>query len=264
MMATGMNLEVRLTRDPDDVAEAQALRYHVFYEEMSAQPTPAMAAAKRDFDDFDADCDHLLVLDHSQPPGQNVVGTYRLLPQRVAERRGGFYSSSEYDLSAFVPMFSSAGGLLELGRSCVRAEYRTTATIQLLWRAITQYLADRNITHMFGCASLPGTDPQKLALPLSYLHHHHLAPAEFRVRALPGRYVNMNMLPPEQISLRRALVQLPPLVKGYLRLGCYVGEGAVVDHQFGTTDVFILLPVGRIAGRYLSHFEREDAMVALA
>jgi putative hemolysin len=263
MMASRMNLEVRLTRDPEDIAAAQALRYHVFYEEMSAQPTPAMAAAKRDFDEFDADCDHLLVLDHTQPPGRTVVGTYRLLPQAVAERRGGFYSASEYDLSRVLGRFAPIGGLLELGRSCVRAEYRTTGTIQLLWRAIVTYLAEMRITHMFGCASLPGTDPSKLALPLSYLHHHHLAPEDIRVRALPHRYVDMNMMQVDEVSLRRALHQLPPLVKGYLRLGCYVGDGAVVDHQFGTTDVFILLPVGRIAGRYFSHFERGDAMMAL-
>jgi len=251
--------EIRLSRDPAEIAAAQALRYKVFYEEMNAQPTPAMAVARRDFDQFDGLCDHLLVLDNARPPNERVVGTYRLMRQAVAERHGGFYSASEYDLGPLLRRVSSTGGLLELGRSCVHPDYRTNATIQLLWRGIAGYMADHGISYMFGCASLPGTDPEQLALPLSYMHHHHLAPEALRVAALPDRYVPMNRLQPEEISLRRAVQALPPLIKAYLRLGAFVGDGAVVDLQFGTTDVFILLPVERIGEKYISHFEREEA-----
>ncbi|HUN52307.1 MAG TPA: GNAT family N-acyltransferase [Candidatus Sulfotelmatobacter sp.] len=264
LTASAGRYEIRLTRNPADIAAAQALRYQVFYEEMSAKPTPAMARVRRDFDDFDALCDHLLVLDHARPVGETVIGTYRLLRQAIAERHGGFYSRAEYDLGKLFATAGMGGGLLELGRSCVHANYRTNATIQLLWRGIATYMADHAITHMFGCASLPGTDPAKHALALSYLHHHHLAPEPMRVRALPERYEAMNLLPPEQINPRRALQALPPLIKGYLRLGAYIGDGAVIDQQFGTTDVFILLPMERVGEKYFAHFEREDAASANA
>ena len=259
LFAAGGRFEIRLSRNPVDIAAAQRLRYQVFYDEMSAVPTPAMAAAERDFDHFDALCDHLLVYDHSRPAGQEVVGTYRLLRHEVADRHGGFYSASEYDIAPLVRKFGVAGGLMELGRSCVQRDYRTNATIQLLWRGIANYMSDHAITHMFGCASLPGTDPDRLALPLSYLWHHHLAPPDLRVRALPDRHVAMDRLGYDNVSLRAAIQALPPLVKAYLRLGAYVGDGAVVDPQFGTTDVFILLPVERIAPKYYAHFERDEA-----
>lgn len=252
--------EVRLTRSQDDIAAAQRLRYQVFYEEMAAQPSPEMARLGLDFDQFDRLCDHLMVFDRSRPEGEQVVGTYRLLRRGMAEMHGGFYSASEYDLQPMLDNASS-GGLLELGRSCVHRDYRTNATIQLLWRGISTYVADHGITFMFGCASFPGIDPQQHALALSYLHANHLPPPHCRVRALPSRFVPMNLLPPEQINPRAALHALPPLIKGYLRLGAYIGDGAVIDHQFGTTDVFILLPVERIAPKYQNRFSADEGLV---
>ncbi len=253
--------EVRVTRQPEDIAAAQALRFKIFYQEMSATPSAAMAATGRDFDTFDHLCDHLLVLDHQRAPDDQVVGTYRLLRQPVAEQYGGFYSASEYDLG---PLLGQAGGasLLELGRSCVHADYRTHATIQLLWRGITAYMTNYRTTHMFGCASFPGTDPAAHALPLSYLHHHHSAPPALSVRALGDRYQSMNLMPAADIPLRAAMQAMPPLIKAYLRLGAFIGDGAVVDQQFGTTDVFILLPVDRIGEKYISRFERREAHTA--
>ncbi|MEQ8345957.1 MAG: GNAT family N-acyltransferase [Sneathiellaceae bacterium] len=251
--------EIRLTRDTRDIDASQALRYHVFYEEMDARPDAEMARLRRDADAFDAICDHLLVLDHSRPEGDRVVGTYRLLRRAVAEANAGFYSASEYDLAPVLSAIPAAeGGVMELGRSCVLAEYRTNATIQMLWRGLSYYVFDHGIRMMFGCASLPGRDPQQLAVPLSYLHHHHLAPEEVRVRALPHLHARMDLLPADAVAPRRALHQLPPLVKAYLRLGCYIGDGAVVDQQFGTTDVFIILPIERVAPKYYAHFDREE------
>jgi putative hemolysin len=255
ILSTAGELEVRLARGPEDVLAAQRLRYQVFYEEMAAEPTPQMAAARRDFDAFDEICDILLVVDPGRRDGDSVVGTYRLLRQDVAMRHGGYYSSSEYDLSPLLEQLSDARRGLELGRSCVHPSYRTTATIQLLWRGIASYLAAHRIAYMFGCASLPGTDPAALAPQLSFLRRRFLAPDELRVRALPERYVSMDLGAQDEFSERRAMKTLPPLVKGYLRLGCYVGDGAVIDRQFGTTDVFIILPVERIRERYFSHFE---------
>ncbi len=262
LVMTGNRFEISLTRDPREIALAQRLRYQVFYEEMNAKPTPEMAAAGRDFDAFDKLCDHLMVYERSRHGLNQVVGTYRLLPQAVARQHGGFYSATEYDLSPLLDQVGSDGGLLELGRSCVHAGYRTSATIQLLWRGIATYMADNAITFMFGCASFAGTVPDQHALALSYLHQHHLAPEAFRVTALPHRHVDMNRMPAGTVTPRAAMAALPPLIKAYLRVGAYIGDGAVIDHQFGTTDVFIMLPVNRIAPKYYSHYEREEASPA--
>jgi putative hemolysin len=251
-------LQVRMARSPEDLAAAQALRYQVFYEEMSAKPTPEMAAIGRDFDGYDRFCDILLVIDRSRPEEHSVVGTYRLLRQEVAADCGGFYTESEFDIRPLTRHFTSERRGLELGRSCVHRDYRNPATIQLLWRGISVYIATHRVAFMFGCASLPGTDPRALALPLSFLHHRCLAPAELRVRALPERYVAMDLIPADRLSDRDALRAMPPLIKGYLRLGCHIGDGAVIDPQFGTTDVCIVLPVDRIQLRYFQHFERGE------
>jgi len=253
--------EVRLTRRPEDVRAAQRLRYQVFYEEMAAEPSAEMARLALDFDQFDGLCDHLMVFDRSRPEGEQAVGTYRLLRRAVAESHGGFYSASEYDLNPMLRCVGRDGGLLELGRSCVHRDYRTNATIQLLWRGISTYIADHGIRFMFGCASLPGVDPQEHAVALSYLHANHLPPEAWRVRALPERYTAMNLLPADKISPREALHALPPLIKAYLRLGAYIGDGAVIDRQFGTVDVFILLPVDRIAPKYQNRFHAAEGLV---
>lgn len=248
--------EVRLARDESDLHASQALRYHVFYEEMAATPDDGMRTSRRDVDPFDDICDHLLVVDHSRGPEGEVIGTYRLLRQEIAERHGGFYSADEFDISPLLAAPKLDGGLMELGRSCVHRDYRNNATIQLLWRGIAAYILTYRISAMFGCASFRGTDPNELALPLSYLYHNHLTPPERYIRALPDRYVSMNILAADEIDQRAVLKALPPLIKGYLRLGCYIGDGAVIDYQFGTTDVFILLPVERIPERYYLHFDR--------
>lgn len=258
LAARAEDLEVRISRDPADIAAAQALRYQVFYREMAAEPTAAMVSASRDFDDFDAICDHLLVIDHGRSDDQ-VVGTYRLLRQEVAEGANGFYSAGEYDLSPLYESASHPGALLEAGRSCVHRDYRTTQTIQRLWRCIAGYIAEHGIEYLFGCASLPGTDPSALRVPLAYLHERFLAPPEMRVRALPERYVAMDAPPAETPRPIEVIRSLPPLIKGYLRLGAFVGDGAVVDHQFGTTDIFIVLPMDRVAPRYAAHFARAEA-----
>ena len=250
------SLEVRLAESAAEIDWAQALRYRVFYNEMSAVPSPEMAARHRDFDDFDALCDHLLVVDHARGGGpESVVGTYRLIRRPAAEKAGRFYSSSEYDIA---PLANFPGEVLELGRSCVDAAYRTRGSMQLLWRGIAAYVAQHRIELMFGCASLPGTDPQAIAQPLSYLHHHHLAPPELRARALPELYVDMALMEKEAVDAKRALVELPPLIKGYLRLGGFIGDGAVIDHQFNTTDVCIVVKTDLVTDKYAKHYERRS------
>ena len=250
------NLVARLAEDDSEIEAAQALRYRVFYEEMSAHPSPEVEAAKRDFDRFDEICDHLLVVDRQRTdlPG-GVVGTYRLLRSSVADQNGGFYTADEYDISRIVGI---PGETLELGRSCVEEDYRNRPTMQLLWQSIAQYVFRYDIGLMFGCASMPGTDPHSLSLPLSYLYHYHLAPPALRPRALDERYVDMRLLPEEEIDQRRALAELPPLIKGYLRLGGFVGDGAVVDYDFNTTDVSILVKTDLVTDKYLKHYERKS------
>ena len=246
-------LEVRLAVSPVEVEAAQRLRFRVFYEEMGARPSAAMAAAGRDFDDFDAEWDHLLVIDPALGKGaRGVVGTYRM-QRRESDKFRGFYTASEYDVAA-IDAFS--GRVMELGRSCVDARYRNTHTLQLLWQGIARYVLSHKIDLMFGCASLHGTDPQALALPLSYLYHHHLAPAALRPRALDSLYVSMNLLPSAAINAKRALAALPPLIKGYLRLGGFVGDGAVIDWQFNTTDVCVIVKTDLVTEKYVRHYGR--------
>ncbi len=256
-------LEVRLARDAQDIDNAQALRYQVFYEEMGAKPTVEMETTKRDFDAHDSFCDHLLVIDHARKNKNPVVGTYRLIRREAAEKCGGFYSSSEYDVSR---LLEYPGEILELGRSCIDAEYRTGTVMQFLWRGLSMYLAKHNVTLMFGCASLPGTDPEALKIPLSYLYHHHLAPPALRTKALPERYVDMKMLPREAFDPNTAFEEmkldprggnnsLPPLIKGYMRVGGFVGDGAVVDHQFNTTDICIIVKTDLMTRRYQKQYK---------
>ena len=248
-------LQVRLAETVADIDAAQALRYRVFYDEMGAAPSAEMARHKRDFDSFDGICDHLLVVDHARGSGAAaVVGTYRLIRRPAAAKHGSFYSAAEYDIAVIA---AYPGEILELGRSCVDASARNRPTMQLLWRGIAAYVFHYDIALMFGCASLPGTDPDMLALPLSYLHHHHLAPPELRPKALPQRYVDMRRLAADAIDPARALADLPPLIKGYLRLGGFVGDGAVVDHQFNTTDVSIVVKTDLVTDKYYRHYERQ-------
>lgn len=258
------NLEVRLARSADEIAAAQALRYRVFVDELGAVPNEAARASGRDADRFDEYCDHLLVIDHAKGEGPaSIVGTYRLLRRSVADRHEGFYTATEFDIARAL---SLPGELLELGRSCVDAQHRTRPTMQLLWKGIAAYVFAHDVKLMFGCASLPGTDPAAHAAALSYLHHNHLAPEPIRARALPHLHVAMDMLPAgaaghgdalAAFDARTVIAALPPLIKGYLRLGGYVGDGAVVDAEFNTTDVCILVVTDSVTDKYFKHYSRQ-------
>jgi len=250
------SLQVRLAEGAADIDAAQALRYRIFYETMGAKPLPGMAQLRRDFDGYDEICDHLLVLDHSRGSGADaVVGTYRLIRREAAARFGTFYSAGEYDIARLI---AYPGQVLELGRSCVDAGYRARPVMQLLWSGIAAYVFHYDIALMFGCASLPGTDPEALAAPLSYLYHHHLAPPALRARALPERFVDMRRMDPAALDPNRTLAALPPLIKGYLRLGGFVGDGAVIDPQFNTTDVCVVVKTDLVSEKYSRHYERQS------
>lgn len=254
------DLTVRLAGDAREIEAAQRLRYHVFYEELDAKASPQTRALRRDADRFDDICDHLLVVKSDvggthgiRVDGGELVGTYRLLRQSVAEQNWGFYTQAEFDIA---PLIASKPTLnfLELGRSCVLKRYRTKPVVELLWQGIWNYVRLNGIDVMIGCASLEGTDPDAHALPLTFLAQHAAAPADWRVSAVPSRYVETRRLGDTPVDPKLALKSLPPLIKGYLRLGCYIGDGAVIDDQFNTIDVLIILPVSAINKRYFAYF----------
>jgi putative hemolysin len=250
------NLGVRLATNAAEIDAVQALRYRVFFQEMGARANAEASAAQRDSDVYDTVADHLLVVDHVLGDGpESVVGTYRLIQRDAAQRIGAFYSAGEYDIRKIE---DNPGRILELGRSCVDNGYRSRAVMQLLWRGIAAYVFQHKIELMFGCASLPGIDPDALAMELTYLYYNHLAPPAVRPRALPHRYIEMRRLDPEEVNPRVALNKLPPLIKGYLRLGGFVGDGAVIDAEFNTTDVAVVVQTDLVTDKYYKHYERES------
>jgi len=263
------SLEVRLARKNSEIRRAQRLRYQVFYEEMSATPGALAILSRRDEDEFDPIFDHLLVIDRGDANDgrrwrrSKVVGTYRMLRHEVADLHDGFYTQGEYDISALLRAKPECK-FMELGRSCVLKPYRNKRTLELLWQGVWSYVREHNADVMIGCASFEGTDPSVHAEALSFLHHTALAPEDWRVRAHEHLRVDMNMMPREAINSRAAMKALPPLIKGYLRVGAYVGDGAVIDHQFGTTDVFVIMPVKAINTRYFNHFGAPDEFATTA
>lgn len=248
-------LETRLARSEREIDAAQAVRYRVFVEEMNATLNPDAMRLRRDIDSYDAICDHLLVIDNAIEGDieDQIVGTYRLLRQEVALANGGFYSASEFDIEPLLARHPDKQ-FMELGRSCVLPDYRTKRTVELLWQGNWAYSLKHGMNAMFGCASFPGVVPEEHALALSFLYHTVLAKDEWAVSARPELYQEMNLMPLEGINARKALSALPPLIKGYLRLGAMIGDGAVVDRAFNTTDVLVVLPIASISDRYINYY----------
>lgn len=256
-------LEVRLAADQAEIAAAQEVRYRVFYEELGARAPIEAEAARRDTDRFDLFCDHLLVLDTALPGPEvsRIVGTYRLIRDDMAAAAGGFYSESEFELRTLAARHPDIS-FLELGRSCVLPAYRGKRTIELLWQGCWAYVNHYGIGLMTGCASFHGTVPAAHAEALSFLHHHCRASGDWAIRAVPDRFQAMDLMPAEAVGLRAAMQAMPPLIKGYLRLGAKIGEGCVVDHAFGTVDVCIVLPVAHLDPRYVSYYSPDATRFA--
>ncbi|WP_312798092.1 GNAT family N-acetyltransferase [Tianweitania sp.] len=249
------SLEARLATSEAEIEAAQKLRFSVFYEELGATRQEAHRLDQRDADRFDSICDHLLVFDTALPgpSAKQIVGCYRLLRQETADATGGFYSADEFEFDKLVARHPDLN-FLELGRSCVLPAYRSKRTIELLWQAIWAYVKHHGIDVMAGCASFHGTIPAAHAEALSFLAHNCTGQDEWAVRAVAKRFAPMDLMPAEAINAKAALTAMPPLVKGYLRLGAKFGEGCVVDHDFGTTDVFVVLPISAISERYITYY----------
>ncbi|WP_425038741.1 GNAT family N-acetyltransferase [Primorskyibacter sp. S187A] len=237
--------DVRLAQSAEDVRAAQALRYDVFVRELGGGGADVDHDQCLEKDRFDPFVDHLLLRDHARDHAP-VVGVYRVLRDDQARAAGQFYSESEYDLSA---LKASGRRLMELGRSCLHAQYRGGAAMFHLWQALADYVAAHQIDILFGVASFHGTNAAALAQPLSLLHHRHLAPPALRVRARAEQYHPMDLLPEDQIDRKQAMLETPALIKAYLRLGGVVGEGAWTDHEFNTTDVCLIMDTARLNAR---------------
>ncbi|RUV48124.1 GNAT family N-acetyltransferase, partial [Mesorhizobium sp. M5C.F.Ca.IN.020.29.1.1] len=236
----------------------QEVRYRVFYDELGARKNLFQVQDRRDADHFDPLCDHLLVFDTSLsgPEHRRIVGTYRLLRQEIAAAAGGFYSEGEFELTNLIARHPGQR-FLELGRSCVLPEYRSKRTIEALWQGIWAYINHYGIGVMTGCASFHGTVPAAHAEALTYLAHHCRTNSAWDVRAVAGRYCSMDLMPIEAVNAKAAIAAMPPLVKGYLRVGARIGDGCVIDREFSTVDVFVVMPVQEIGARYVNYYGGE-------
>lgn len=252
-----VTFELRLAQTDRDLKAAQRLRYRVFVQELGGDGPMVDHVAGLERDDFDPIFDHLILVDprRNADAMEDVVGVYRLLPGEKLAGTAKFYSESEYDLTA---LKSSGRRLLELGRSCVHKDYRGSTAMFHLWNGLAGYVADHQIEVLFGVASFHGTDVQALAQPLAYLHHHHLAPEPLRVRARAQQFQAMDVLPLEKLDRKLAMLGTPALIKAYLRLGGFVGEGAWIDHAFNTTDVCLVMDTGRMSAKHREFYTRKQ------
>lgn len=249
---------VKLADQAAEVEAAQRLRYRVFVSEMGAEVPPEDHALRIERDRFDPYFDHLLLIDREvEDRRDSVVGVYRLMRGAAAKSGIGFYGASEYDLTKLERLGRET---VELGRSCVDSAHRGGAAMHLLWNGLSQYVLSRGIEVMFGVASFHGQDPDALAEPLSYLHHNHLAPEDIRVKTLAPHYVDMDRLPSDSVKRASAMRMTPPLIKAYLRLGGFVGDGAFIDHSFNTVDVCLLMDTSRMTERYRDYYTRSHAL----
>ncbi len=232
-------LTVSLARTAEEVLEAQRLRYKVFGEEMGAN-LPS-AAEGIDYDIFDRYCEHLMVRESDE---NKVIGTYRILPPEQAQKIGGYYSETEFDLTRLDHLRDS---MVEVGRSCVHWDHRNGTTIAQLWSGLAQYIQQGGYEYIIGCASISMCDGGHIAASVYHkLHRLYAAPIEYTVFPrcpLPLHALNQHLDAP-----------IPPLIKGYLRLGAYICGKPAWDPEFNTADLLILLPVSRMTARYAKHF----------
>ena len=239
-------MSTRIAISEQDLLAAQRLRYEVFVAELGGTGAGVDHDQRLETDEYDQYCDHLILVDprRSAADLEHVVGAYRLLRGETAASDCGFYSSSEFDLS---PLIESGRSLVELGRSCVHPDVRAGAAIFQLWNRLADYVLDNDIEIMFGVASFHGTDREALLNPLSYLHCRHLAPKDLRVTVQPQDVEPARLIPCDEVDRREALKSIPPLIKSYLRLGGFVGEGAYFDFAFNTTDVCLVVDTGNMS-----------------
>ncbi|MBK9594311.1 MAG: GNAT family N-acetyltransferase [Rhodocyclales bacterium] len=237
-------LHVGLAQCESEIREAQKLRYRIFAEELGARLPTRMPGI--DIDLYDPYCEHLIVRDEAN---DRIVGTYRILSPQSAKRTGGYYSENEFDLTRLQLLRQ---GMVEIGRSCIDPDYRTGGTIALLWSGLANYMTQGGYRTLIGCASIGMADGGHIAANLYRRLGEHMAPPEYRV-------FPRHPLPVEQLFNGQP-AELPPLIKGYLRAGAYIGGEPAWDPDFNTADLLIMMPMARVDERYARHFiERKAA-----
>lgn len=235
-----INVKIVKGRDPL-IKEAQKLRFQNFFEENNN-------SNKVDSDMFDNICDHLVVID-TNISENFVVGTYRLLLTEDFSTNYKMYTETEFNLSN---LKKGNRKILEVGRSCVHPNYRDGRIIRLLWRGLASYISQTKADYIIGCASFNEVNPQKIKNELSFLHHFHKAPKEITATAIESKAAIWDMVKIEKINVRSVFKSLPPLIKAYLRVGSWIGDGAVVDEEFKTIDVCIILETKKILAKYIN------------
>ncbi|MBQ8660620.1 MAG: GNAT family N-acetyltransferase [Alphaproteobacteria bacterium] len=248
--------EVRLAKTEAEVVAAQKLRYKIFFEEDGAKPSEEVEKEKRDFDEFDLYCDHLIAIDKNagNDPEDYVIGTYRLMRKVGAKSVGKWYSQAEFDVEKFNDY---DGEVLELGRACVHKDFRSKVVMQMLWNGLAAYMFDFDIKLMFGCGSFLGTDVNSAKEALSYLYYNHTADGKLEINARTENAVPYPLVPKEEIDERKAFISLPTMIKGYLRVGCKVSKSIFVDYSFNTFDVCIIFETKNLKQSYLEHYEKK-------
>lgn len=246
---------VRLASGPDDLAAVQRLRYDVFVAELGADGPSIDHEAQRETDRYDPYAKHLILEDlHPNAPAR-LVGVYRLLDTQDAAKAGQFYSETEFDVTA---LCQSNSRVLELGRACLRDDYRGGVALHHIWSGVAAYVLENDYEVLFGVASFHGTNIAELSQPLSYLHHAHSSPSDIAPIAKTENAIDMNIIPMDQVDRKAALLATPALIKAYLRMGGVVGRGAFVDHAFRTTDVCLVLDTAKI-DKSAGHFRKSGA-----
>jgi putative hemolysin len=236
-------LHVTLATTASEILAAQKLRWRVFADELGASLPTRTPGVDQDF--YDPHCDHLIVRDEANG---RIVGTYRILPPQAARKVGSYYSENEFDLTRFAHLRTR---IVEVGRSCIDPDYRTGATIALLWAGLARYMRENNHEYLIGCASIGMQDGGHNAVGIYHALAGHMAPPEYRV--FP-RYP----LPLDRIAAAER-PDIPPLLKGYMRAGAWVCGEPAWDPDFNTADLLLLLPMGRVDARYSKHFVERQA-----
>ena len=244
------NYVIKIAEKKLELKKAQALRYSVFYKEKKAIPTISKKILRLDYDKVDKFADHLIVIDKNRKGIKNkIVGTYRLIRGDITAHCGGFYTSSEFDLSKILNSYEN-NKILELGRSCVHQDYRNGTIMNLLWKAIAEYVKLYDIKILLGCASFHGTDVMKYTNELSYLRKNFSLPDELSVKSLDSKiYPAYTEIDSNNNDLR-TFVKLPPLIKGYLRVGGKVSHDCYVDYKFNTIDLCVIVNTNNIDEKY--------------
>ena len=244
------NFVIKIAEKKSELKKAQALRYLVFYQEKKAKPTISKKILRLDYDKIDKFADHLIVIDKNIKGIKNkIVGTYRLIRGDIACDFGGFYTSSEFDLSSILSSYKYSQ-ILELGRSCVHQDYRNGNIMNFLWRAIAEYIKLYDIKILLGCVSFNGTDIMKYSDELSYLRNNFCLPDELSVKSLDKKNYSAYTETNSNINNLRTFVKLPPLIKGYLRIGGKVSHDCFVDHKFNTIDLCVIVTTDNIDEKY--------------